>query len=188
MKKLILVTSILFVLIQCNKKEENQDKIVQEKVVLSTDSLKKYSEETKKFLVKNLSQKIQEGGVESALEFCNIEAIPLTKKMSEKFGVEIKRVTDKPRNSQNLSSKEELQFIDEYKKQILAGEKIKPIVTEIYYYEPLITNGLCLQCHGEKGKSISADIAKKIEKLYPEDLAFGYKENEVRGLIRVKIK
>lgn len=183
----MLVAGLLFVLVQCKKKEENSDKIIQEKVVLSTDSLKKYSEETKKFLVKNLTHKIQEGGIESAIEFCNVEAIPLTKKMSEKFSVEIKRVTDKPRNIRNLSSEEELQFINGYKKQILAGEKIKPTITETYYYEPLVTNALCLQCHGEKGKNISADIAKKIENLYPEDLAFGYKENEVRGLIRIKI-
>ena len=45
---------------------------------------------------------------------------------------------------------------------------------------------MCLQCHGEKGKNIQPKTLEKIAQLYPNDLATGYKENEVRGLISIK--
>lgn len=190
MKKIILIASVFLLAVQCSKNQsEPSVSPTQTKTAtteISTDSLKNYAGETKKLLVKNLTQKIEEGGAENALEFCNIEAMPLTKSMSEKHGLQISRVTDKPRNSSNLANDEELKLIEKYKQQILAGETLAPTRTATHYYEPLVTNAMCLQCHGEKGKNIQTKTLEKIAQLYPNDLATGYKENEVRGLISIK--
>jgi hypothetical protein len=43
----------------------------------------------------NLTQKISEKGAENALEFCNVNAIPLTKQLEDQHNVMIKRVSDK---------------------------------------------------------------------------------------------
>jgi hypothetical protein len=32
------------------------------------------------------------------------------------------------------------------------------------------------------------EVSKRIEKLYPDDLAIGYKEGDFRGLIRVEMQ
>ncbi|MFC6267775.1 Tll0287-like domain-containing protein [Frigoriflavimonas asaccharolytica] len=196
MKKNFLIATIALFAIQCSKSdvktEVSTDKIAVENLEkseeISTDSLKIFAGETKKLLVKNITAQIAKGGVESSEEFCNIEAMPLTKSMSDKHGLFISRVSDKMRNPKNIANAEELKLIKNYKKQLLAGEILKPIRTETHYYEPLLTNAMCLQCHGEPGKNIQPKVVAEIAQLYPKDLATGYKDNEVRGLISIKTK
>lgn len=192
MKKIFLIPAIAFLALQCTKNETkpevSNDEVVEKTTEISTDSLKSFASQTKKLLMKNVAEQIEKGGAETALDYCNIEAMPLTKSMSEKFGLEISRVSDKMRNPKNFANAEELKLIEQYKQQILAGEDLKPVRTETHYYEPLVTNAMCLQCHGEPGKNIKPNVSAKIAKLYPEDLATGYKENEVRGLIVIKTK
>ena len=188
MKKVLLLTGFAFLFLQCGNKVVHEETSDLKVAVVSSDSLHSYATETKKLLMKNVGEQMQKGGPESALEFCNIEAMPLTKLMSDKHGLVISRVSDKNRNPKNVANVEELKLIEHYKKQLLAGELLKPVRTENHYYEPLVTNLMCLQCHGEPGKNIQPKVAAKIAKLYPNDLAMGYKENEVRGLISIKTK
>ena len=192
MKKVLLLGSVAILFMQCGNKvmkpEVSNKVIALEKSEISSDSLHSYATATKKLLMKNVGEQMQKGGPESALEFCNIEAMPLTQSMSEKHGLEISRVSDKMRNPKNVANAEELKLIEQYKKQLLAGELLKPVRTETHYYEPLVTNAMCLQCHGEPGKNIKPNVSAKIAELYPGDLAMGYKENEVRGLIVIKTK
>ena len=188
MQKVLLLSGFAFLFLQCGNKVVQQETSNKEVTTISSDSLHNYATETKKLLMKNVGEQMQKGGPESALEFCNIEAMPLTKSMSDKHGLVISRVSDKRRNPKNSANAEELQLIEQYKKQLLAGEILKPVQTETHYYEPLVTNAMCLQCHGEPGKNIQPKVAAKIAELYPNDLALGYKENEVRGLISIKTK
>lgn len=188
MNKVLLLSGFAFLFLQCGNKVVQQETSNIEVSKLSSDSLNSYATATKKLLMKNVAEQMQKGGPESALEFCNIEAMPLTKSMSDKHGLVIYRVSDKNRNPNNIANAEEFKLIEQYKKQLLAGELLKPVRTETHYYEPLITNGMCLQCHGEPVKNIQPKVAAKIAELYPKDLATGYKENEVRGLIVIKTK
>ena len=192
MIKVLIVGSIALLFTQCTNKivqpEVSVNNMVVEKQTISSDSLHAFATETKKLLMKNVVEQMKIGGPESALEFCNIEAMPLTKSMSDKHGLVISRVSDKRRNPKNVANQEELKLIEQYKKQLLAGELLKPVRTETHYYEPLVTNAMCLQCHGGPGKNVQPKVATKIADLYPNDLAMGYKENEVRGLISIKTK
>ena len=188
MQKILLVSSFALLFLQCGNKVVQHETSKQEVATISSDSLHNYATETKKLLMKNVGEQMKKGGPESALEFCNIEAMPLTKSMSDKHGLVISRVSDKWRNPKNVANAEELKLIEQYKKQLLAGELLKPVRTETHYYEPLVTSAMCLQCHGEPGKSVQPKVAAKIAELYPNDLALGYKENEVRGLISIKTK
>jgi cytochrome c553 len=142
-----------------------------------------YALSTKKMLGNNLMGTIQKKGTLAALEFCNINAIPLTDSMAIKHNATIKRVSDRNRNPNNKANAEELKFINQFKMDMAAKKEIKPVVlkkgNKIKFYYPIETNSMCLQCHG---KEIKPDVQKQISKLYPKDLAFGYKENEVRGI------
>ena len=188
MKKVLVISSFTFLFLQCGNKVVHQESSSKEVATISSDSLHSFATQTKKLLMKNVGEQMQKGGPESALDFCNIEAMPLTKSMSDKHGLTISRVSDKMRNPLNIANAEELKLIENFKKQLLAGEILKPVRTETHYYEPLVTNAMCLQCHGEPGKNIQPKVAAKIAQLYPKDLATGYKENEVRGLISIKTK
>lgn len=144
-----------------------------------------YALETKQLLGQNLMGAIQKEGTLHALEFCNIEAIPLTKQMEEKYGAVIKRVSDKNRNPNNAANVEEQYYNNYFQEQIAQGKDPKPIVLpegdKSRFYYPIVTNSMCLQCHG-KPEKIDIQVLKQIKLLYPEDLAIGYEENEVRGV------
>ena len=183
---LLLFTTVL--LISCNDNKINS----QETEKLTAQDQKKYSEiglefakATQTLLGKNLMEKIQKEGATEALAFCNIEAMPLTATMSTKYNADIKRVSDKNRNPDNKANEEELKYIAKFKKEAADNIESTPIVIsqgeKVHFYYPILTNTMCLQCHG-KAEDIKPKVAVKINNLYPNDLAIGYSENEVRGI------
>ncbi len=144
-----------------------------------------YAMAAQKLLGQNLTEAIQSKGLPGALEFCNVQAIPLTDSVSRQYNAVIRRVSDKPRNPGNQANAEELQHIARYKQQLAAGEKPEPVVLHrngiAQFYYPITTNGLCLQCHGPHD-SLQAELLQKLTVLYPDDKATGYSLNEVRGI------
>ncbi len=141
---------------------------------------------TKAELGKNLMGQIQKNGVIAALDFCNIQAMPITDSMATVHKAHIKRVTDKPRNPKNKANAAELQYLENFKKQVAAGGEVKPITVQIgnetQFYYPITTNSMCLKCHGTPGKELESLTLSKILELYPSDKAISYNENEVRGI------
>ena len=51
------------------------------------------------------------------------------------------------------------------------------------YVEPILTQALCLACHGE---SLQPEIATKINESYPDDEATGFEAGEFRGVFWVE--
>lgn len=142
-----------------------------------------YALGTKAVLGKNLMGAIQSKGTMQALEFCNVQAMPLTDSMAINYHATIKRVSDKYRNPNNQANVEELNYIAQFKADAIAKRESKPVVIEkgnqVQFYYPIPTNTMCLQCHGTQ---IKPEVQRQILKLYPNDLAVGYNENEVRGI------
>ena len=129
---------------------------------------------------------INEKGAEGALAFCNEKAYPLTDSMAQVLKASIKRVSDKPRNKNNLANGNEAAHIKVFKETLSKGEQPKPVVMEIngkmVGHYAIITNKMCLQCHGTINKEILPQTYSRIKTLYPGDKATGYAENQVRGL------
>ncbi|MFL0354584.1 DUF3365 domain-containing protein [Xanthomarina sp. GH4-25] len=151
-----------------------------------------YAFATKAVLGKNLMGTIKEKGVNAAVEFCNVQAYPLTDSMSIVYNTQIKRVSDKPRNPANQASSKELEYIASFKKEVANNLEPKPFIeeneTEVNVYYPITTNVMCLQCHGSPYKELDEEAYKTIRALYPKDLAIGYNDNEVRGIWRINFK
>lgn len=137
-------------------------------------------------LAKNLVEAINKGGAEFAVGFCNANASQITDSMSRSLHAGIKRVSDKPRNQANLANKEEWEYIVASKLNMRNGMPPEPKVVEkdgvVTGYYPIVTNAMCLQCHGNVSTDIKAETLGKIRKAYPEDKATGYGVNELRGL------
>lgn len=205
MKKLALlfITASLFAACSSPNEQELADQKQAEKDSIETalkqkneEEIKKYSEigfnyavSTKQTLGKNLTGAIMEGGTEHALDFCNVQAMPLTDSMSQVHNARIKRVSDKARNQNNVANAEELEQIQYYKDLIAegkSGKDIKPNVEikgdKVQFYYPIITNEMCLQCHGTKEEQVKPATLAMLSDLYPEDKATGYGDNEVRGV------
>lgn len=146
----------------------------------------RYAIKTKKELGKNLMGTIQKKGTKEAVTFCNKRAYPITDSMAVAQNATIKRVSDKPRNPNNQASTKELGIITQFKKAIINNEEYKPVTEvengKVTFYAPIITNSMCLQCHGTPRKTIQPEVFRTITNLYPEDKAIGYDVNEVRGM------
>ncbi len=144
-----------------------------------------YAMATKSVLGKNLKQQLKQGGSLGALEFCNTYALQLTDSVKAYFGVQIKRVSDKPRNEKNGANVAELNVIESFKTTLNKKESIQPMETyfdeEVVGYYPIVTNAMCIQCHGEVNR-IEESTLDKIKTYYPNDKAIGYKSNELRGI------
>jgi hypothetical protein len=145
-----------------------------------------YAKATQEALGKNLVKAIQQNGTVGAIRFCNNTAIKLTDSMSVMHNAIIKRVTDKPRNPNNLVSREEQGYINAFKELVSAEVVVEPIVKnengEVYFYYPITTNAMCLQCHGKPDDQIPPEVMATLKSLYPNDKAIGYDVNEVRGM------
>lgn len=164
--------------------------------LITEEEIKKYKEigleyamSSQQTLGKNLVQAIESGGFEHAISFCNTQAIPLTDSMSQIHSASIKRASDFPRNPDNLANAEELEEIVHFKNLIKKGKsmleiepKIKIENTQVRFYYPILTNNMCLNCHGVKNETVSPEVLSSLSTLYLEDKALGYNINEVRGI------
>ena len=184
MIKNITLFIVALLLISCNtsSKKEPKNSKTKEYALIG----KQYVLSTKKILGKNLMAAIQKEGTIAALKFCNSNAYSLTDSMSILHNASIKRVSDKPRNKNNSANAEELKYIASFKTMLLNEQKVQPFVKDhgdkVTFYAPIITNGMCLQCHGGLEKEIKPIVFTAIKRLYPEDKAVGYAANEVRGI------
>ncbi len=146
---------------------------------------------TKAQLGKNLMGTMKEKGTKEALIFCNVRAIPLTDSMATVHHARITRVSDKTRNPNNKANETELKNIEIFKNKLANAEEIAPILEtkndSVYFYYPIVTNGMCLKCHGSKD-TIDKDVLASLNKLYPTDTATGYSDNEVRGIWSIQFK
>jgi len=195
LKHSIFLFTIITVVIGC-KKEIKPAKVVEKKSIekmSNADLGLKYAMTTKAQLGKNLMGSIQNKGTEEAVTFCNVRAFTLTDSMAVVQKVNIKRVSDKPRNSNNEANMKELNLIATFKNDLASGKKMAPIIESldkdsIQFYYPILTKKMCLQCHGVPNKDIKPAVLKKITDLYPTDQAIGYSENQVRGIWSVTMK
>ena len=158
----------------------------------------KASKELKTVLKSNLQKEMKAKGPVGAMQFCANHALELTDQVNQKMrkGTVIKRVSQKYRNPTNQpDSVDEKVFAyfkmikekkGEYPNDFIIRIRHKQNKNlEIYrYYEPLVMDKPCLACHGE---NLSEDVKKELAKLYPNDLATGYKMGELRGLISVEV-
>ena len=130
MKAAQLLSAVLFLMVfSCNnadQKPENTSATSDNQIYVKKG--REIAKATFKTLSTALSNKISEGGVASAIEYCNVAAYPLTDSISKANNVVIRRVSDKLRNKSNSPDSLELKIIEVYKLQMENEEKLNPIV------------------------------------------------------------
>ncbi|MHC4276024.1 MAG: Tll0287-like domain-containing protein [Planctomycetota bacterium] len=107
-------------------------------------------------------------------------------------GINIKQTSLKIRNPKNAPIKWEREAMErfelpDYPKGAAIAELTIADGEEVYrYIKPIYVTKACLQCHGKR-ETIREDIRKYLETHYPDDVATGYKEGDLRGGIRITI-
>lgn len=166
-----------------NPKQQTISEEEKAALMLLGDSI---SMEMQNVLLQNVGEAIQKGGTDYAVEFCNIQAMPLTDSIADHLKVYIQRLSDKNRNPANAIQTQ---------MDSIAWEKMKSEKTdftkqdkngEVYYYKPiLIAMPTCIKCHGGKN-DITESTKKIIAQKYPNDKAVGYQMGDLRGMWKIK--
>lgn len=139
-----------------------------------------------------LKDAIKAGGPVNAIKVCNEKASAIAKTLSDKQGWQIARTSLKTRNSSNAPDAWETKVLNNFEERKTKGEKVTPMA----YFEAVENNGeksfrfmkaiptgeVCLICHGE---NIAPPIKAKLEELYPNDMATGYKTGDIRGAFTI---
>ena len=138
-------------------------------------------------LKKELSQAMQEGGPEAAMHVCNTKAAEVTEAICSESGVDISRVSARWRNPANAP--------DAFQAAVLAAFEANPAHGDtlfrrpdglILYMKPIrVQSPLCLKCHGSEGE-LAPGVPERLAALYPEDLATGFSEGDLRGAFSVR--
>lgn len=166
----------------CNNRQKVTDEEVREKGAAVSAKLLAA-------LLSELTSEMNENGVVGAINYCSLEALPITHQISEEEDVELGRVSHRFRNPLNAANDEELRLIDDYIQLQQAGESLSPVVLEgkgtKTFYSPIVLGApLCLSCHG-KSTEIDPRVLEVINERYPDDRAVNFELNEVRGMFKV---
>lgn len=136
-------------------------------------------------LKQKLMLAMKEGGPKNAVKVCAVDAPLITDKLSEEYGVRLRRVSDKNRNINNRLS--------DLDKDIFAYFKRGDNDSQVFYQEvssdqsvyakPIKAKAMCLTCHGD---SIESSVATALKASYPHDLATGYQVDDLRGMFVIE--
>jgi hypothetical protein len=138
---------------------------------------------------------IKKGGPAHAVSVCNTEAAEIARRVSAQQGMDISRVSLKNRNPGNAATGWKKTILEQFEARKAAGEppdslEFASVVAtadgNVFRYMKAIPTGeVCLNCHGT---DIAAEVTAKLEKLYPEDKATGYRVGDLRGAFVVTKK
>ncbi|NJN26733.1 MAG: DUF3365 domain-containing protein [Cyclobacteriaceae bacterium] len=147
----------------------------------------------KSTLGKNLQNAIARGGVEHAIAFCNLQAMPLVDSLSHKYHANISRVSTKARNPADRPNDIESQLLEAYsyqwKDSIALKANVQALDEHRYLFTKpiLIDNALCLTCHGTLHNGLKEETLEFIKTKYPDDEATGYSLGDLRGMWSIVI-
>ena len=144
---------------------------------------------TKSVLGSNLMRALRDNGAPGAINFCNTKAVKITSESTPEAGASVERVSDRPRNPDNAADALEIETINTFRAALAQGRPLQPILHEagnaIIGHYPIVTNSMCLQCHGSTDSDINTATRAAIDAAYPNDRATGYGVNQLRGLFVV---
>ena len=150
---------------------------------------------TKEFMQQlkgELQKGMQEGGPVNAISVCKDRAPAIAAALGERHGLDIGRTSLRVRNPANTPDVWEKGVLEDFEQRKLAGED--PAGMEYYtaaeqadrtlfrYMKAIPTAELCVACHGAE---IPPDVAAKLEELYPQDKARGFRPGDIRGAFTI---
>lgn len=133
-------------------------------------------------------------GVE-AMGFCAGKAESITQEINAKLpkGVSVRRTALKTRSEKNAPDATDIKVMEAYNAKAKEGKldpkdiQVVEVNGMVRVYKPLLIKPVCMKCHGNVDK-ISDEIKAVITKVYPKDMATGFKEGDFRGVVVSEMK
>ncbi len=166
-----------------------------EKVAGLNDDARKTASALIQTLGGELKAAMTTGGPAGAIGVCKEKAPRIAAEAAQKTSMQIKRVSPKNRNPKGVPDAWETQALTELEKRLAAGEKpetldLHAVVAngdgkEFRYAKALVTQPLCLNCHGDPDK-MPPDVKATLATEYPNDKAVGYSAGMIRGILSIR--
>jgi fibrillarin-like rRNA methylase len=182
-RNIFIVVTVFLVLLGCNNSMDSETtKMYRMKGNEVTNS-------AQSTLLANVSSAMQKGGPQYAVEFCNLEASGIVDSLNQLHNCEIARVTEKNRNPENgLTTKSDINVWNVFQNNAQTDTVLLVNNNVVYYKRINTAMPACLKCHGDPESDIDTATRAKLQQLYPEDLATGYRLNDFRGLWKVQFE
>lgn len=192
MKPTITTTALfsLFAFTACERQQDTaRVHLTNEQAV---DRAKAAAQESFSRLSTELKAAIEADGAASAIAVCSERAPSILGEVAAETGVNITRISDKPRNPNHPASGSDLAAIGEFRQTLTGGDPIMPQVashpdgSKTVRLPIVISAPLCLQCHGSETE-IAPETRAAIAATYPGDQASGYQLGDLRGIWRIDV-
>jgi len=184
MKRVLFFVLGSFLIISCSTEKEKEQKALMEDATIAGDKITTVAFQS---LSGHLKGAMATGGIEKAINYCNIKAIPLTDSISGQFDVNIRRTSVKLRNPANSPDSLEQIMLNLYQdladmRKPLVGKALLTRNNDVRYFAPITMQPQCLQCHGTVGEQVTDNTYTLIKSRYPADQATGYEAGQLRGI------
>jgi hypothetical protein len=125
-------------------------------------------------LKRELSAAMGESGPVGAIQVCSQRATVLTAEVSERTGLDVRRVSLRHRNPENRATPGEASVLAMMAaRPDLADTMIVRDGAPLYMRAIRINTPLCLQCHGSRD-DLAPEVVQQLDALYEEDQATGF--------------
>jgi hypothetical protein len=164
----------------------------QDDVKQRTEAARAAAADFGKTLLGELQQAIAAGGPANAIGVCHTIAPEIAAQKSSEFKMTIRRTSLKLRQPANAPDEWERRQLLRFAERKAAGEGAATLETGEYaekdgkrvfrYMKAIPTGELCLSCHGS---TLAPEVAARLQALYPQDAATGFKLGDLRGAFTI---
>jgi hypothetical protein len=165
----------------------------------ANESLKQRAADSKKVVMEfmtslkgELKAAMKAGGPVNAINVCHEKAPAIAAELSQKHGWKIARTSLKTRNPANSPDIWETKVLNDFEARKAKGEDVKPMAffeavdadgkQNFRFMKAIPTGEVCLKCHGT---DIAPAVKAKLQELYPNDMATGFKLGDIRGAFTI---
>ncbi len=135
-------------------------------------------------LRRTLARELAAGGVARAMRFCRPETYRPVDSLVGVLKASARRVSARPRNPAALAALPAAEMQPDTLRTIR-----RPSQEVFFYQRPIVlSNQICLRCHGEVGKDIAKADYALIKAKYPQDQATGYHLGQAMGAWQISLQ
>ncbi|MDJ0926116.1 MAG: DUF3365 domain-containing protein [Gammaproteobacteria bacterium] len=118
-------------------------------------------------------------GIAGAIDVCRVQA-PAIAASHAAESIRVGRTSHRLRNPANAPADWMKPVLADYLEGGGRDPRLVPLADgTVGYVEPIVTQPLCLTCHGA---SLAPEVAKELAELYPDDQATGFRAGDLRGI------
>lgn len=126
-----------------------------------------------------------------AAQYCNLQRLKPTPGLAKKYQADFRRIRLKGTSNGTALDPLETQLLDAYRynteQKLPLSNNVQRANTRLLFTDPiLVTDQVCLRCHGKVGETLNADDYGQLKKMHVMDGLVGYSMGQPLAILRVR--